>query len=76
MIGTKSVLQVGKLLIKVFPGPSFHFLARLKYCDNINFICSLGALALELDIWTTQSSNRDVVLHAGSRLEVSIEKSN
>ena len=74
MIGTKSVLQVGKLLIKVFPGPSF--VARLKYCDNINFICSLGALALELDIWTTQSSNRDVVLHAGSRLEVSIEKSN
>ena len=39
-----------------------------------SFIRTLGALALELDIWTTQSSDRDVVLHAGSRLEVSIEK--
>ena len=52
----------------------FQLLKTLHTITICHSICTLGALALELDIWTTQSSDLDVVLHAGSRLEVSIEK--
>ena len=30
----------------------------------------IGALALELDLWTTQSVNGDFTLEAGSKFEV------
>ena len=46
------------------------------YCIRIILTLLLisGALALELDIWTTQSSENDFTLEAGSRFEVRGDK--
>ena len=78
MTCTKSVWQVGKLTLIDFKATLLMVLLKMTYYMLlkifVNIFLLIGALALELDIWTTYSADTDFTLESGSRFEVRFDE--
>ena len=72
MIYTKLDWQVGKLSSMIIRDIYYFHLTFPLQSDSLFFLF-VGALALELDIWTTPSADKHFMLEAGSRFEVNLD---